>query len=167
MSSKSTILRSLWESGLDSGTQTRPLVTVVCGENGGQNFFQKHTGGDLWRLKILECTMVLLHLYFIKFEETWSGLLFFFCPWWLSLPHNKNIPLLLGLHSLINSMTLLPLENLEVYTVDTCVFKKTWFILIWHCRDQRKIHCLKRFWNLHRPPIPPLYLLRYRANWDW
>ena len=30
---------------------------MVCGGNGGQNFFQKHTGGDLWRLKILECTM--------------------------------------------------------------------------------------------------------------
>ena len=47
------------ESALDSGALARLLVTVVCGGNSGQNFFQKHTGGDLWRLKILECTMVI------------------------------------------------------------------------------------------------------------
>ena len=59
LSSESTIPHSLRESesGLDSGAKARPLVTVVCGGNGGQNFFQKYTDGNLWRLKILECTM--------------------------------------------------------------------------------------------------------------
>ena len=47
LSSESTIPHSLRESGLNSGAQARPLVTVVCGGNGKQNFFQKHTGGNL------------------------------------------------------------------------------------------------------------------------
>ena len=45
MSSESTIPHSLRERGLDCGAQAGPLVTVTCGGNGGQNFFQKHTGG--------------------------------------------------------------------------------------------------------------------------
>ena len=53
-SSESTIPQSLRDSGLGSGAQVTALVTMVCGGNGGQNFFQTHTGGDLWRLKILE-----------------------------------------------------------------------------------------------------------------
>ena len=63
LSSKSTIPHSLRESGLDSGAKARPLVSVVCGGKGRQNFFQKHTGSDLWRLKILECTMTILYVY--------------------------------------------------------------------------------------------------------
>ena len=47
MSSESTIPHSLRESGLDSGAQARPVVTVVYGGNGAQNFFHKHTGDDL------------------------------------------------------------------------------------------------------------------------
>ena len=57
LSSESTILHSQRESGLDPEAQARPLVTVVCNGNGWQNFFQKHTGGHLWQLKISECTM--------------------------------------------------------------------------------------------------------------
>ena len=68
LSSESTIRHSLWQSGLDSGAQARPLVTVVCAGNGGQNFFQKHTGGNLQRLKILECTMVWKYLYGCTFK---------------------------------------------------------------------------------------------------
>ena len=33
------------------------VVFSLTGGNGGQNFFNKHTGGDLWQLKISECTM--------------------------------------------------------------------------------------------------------------
>ena len=45
---------------------------------------------------------------------------------------------------------------------------KTRFILIWHCREQRKIRCLGRDSNSHlRVSRPPLYQLSYRVNWDW
>ena len=57
LSSEATIPHSLRESGRDSGAQARPLVTVVFGGTDRQSFFQKHTGGDLWWLKVLECTV--------------------------------------------------------------------------------------------------------------
>ena len=45
---------------------------------------------------------------------------------------------------------------------------KTRFILIWHCKRQRKIRCLERDLNSHlRVSRPPFYQLSYRANWDW
>ena len=47
-------LSSHCESGLDSGAQATPPVTAACGENDGQNFFEKHICSGLWRLKILE-----------------------------------------------------------------------------------------------------------------
>ena len=68
--------------------------------------------------------------------------------------------------SLVASCVLLNYCNYATTVIN--ISKSAWktrFILIWHCKRQRKIRCLERDLNSHlRVSRPPLYQLSYRAT---